>query len=98
MDGETKYPMCCCVKRSIRGTNFKEIILCMNAKFDNNDHSCDGFLDQLRNRLIVQDGFREVRSEGGTEAKQDDITEQLRVISRSIANERLIARLMHRLI
>jgi hypothetical protein len=35
------------------GTNFKGIIVCTNGKFDKFDHSCDGFLDQLRNRLIV---------------------------------------------
>jgi hypothetical protein len=33
--------------------------------------SCDWFLDQLRNRLIVQDGLREIRIDGGAEAKQD---------------------------
>jgi hypothetical protein len=87
-----------CELRSIRRTNFKGIIVCTNGKFDNFDHRCDGFLDQLRNRLIVQDGFREVRIDGSAKAKQDDITEQLGVISRSISNERLIARLMHRLI
>jgi uncharacterized protein Smg (DUF494 family) len=87
-----------CELRSIRSTNFKGIIVCANGKLDKFDHSCDGFLDQLRNRLIVQDGLREIRIDGGAEAKQDDITEQLRVISRSISNERLIARLMHRLI
>jgi hypothetical protein len=70
----------------------------MNGKFDNFDLYCDGFFDQLRNRLKVQEGFREVRIDGGAETKQDDTTEQLRVISRSILNERLIARLIHRLI
>ena len=90
--------MLLCELRSIRRTNFKGIIVCFNAKFDKFDHCCYWFLDQLRNRLIVQDGFREIRIDGGAEAKQDDITEQLRVISRSISNERLIARLMHRLI
>jgi uncharacterized protein Smg (DUF494 family) len=84
-----------CVFRSIRGTNFKGIIVCTNGKFDKFDHSCDGFLDQLRNRLIVQDGLREIRIDGSAKAKQDDITEQLRVISRWISNERLFARLMH---
>jgi hypothetical protein len=87
-----------CELRSIRRTNFKGIIVCTNAKFDKFDHCCDWFLDQLCNRLIVQDGFREIRIDGGAEAKQDDITEQLRVISRSILNERLIARFKHRLI
>jgi len=84
-----------CELRSVRRTNFKGIIVCFNAKFDKFDHRCYGFLDQLRNRLIVQDGLREIRSDGGAEAKQDDITEQLRVVSRWISKERLIARLMH---
>jgi hypothetical protein len=70
-----------CELRSIRRTNLKGIIICTNAKFDNFDHSCDGFLDQFRYRLIVQDGFREIWIDGSAEAKQDDITEQLRVIS-----------------
>ena len=74
--------MLLCELRSIRGTNFKGIIVCFNAKFDKFDHRCDGFLNQFRNRLIVQDGFGEIRIDGGAEAKQDDITEQLRVISR----------------
>ncbi len=90
--------MLLCVFRSIRGTNFKGIIVCTNGKFDKFDHSCDGFLDQFRNRLIVEDGLRETLIDGSAEAKQDDKTEQLRVISRSISNERLIARLMHRII
>jgi hypothetical protein len=84
--------------RAIRRTNLKGIIVCRNGKFENFDHCCDGFFDQLRYRLIVQDGFREIRIDGGAEAKQNDITEQFRVISRSISNERLFVRLMHRLI
>jgi hypothetical protein len=84
-----------CELRSIRRTNFKGIIVCKNGKFDNVDHFCDGFLYQLCNRLIVQDRFREIWIDDGAEAKQDDITEQLRVISRWISNERLFARLMH---
>jgi hypothetical protein len=84
--------------RSIRRTNFKGIIVCTNAKFDKFNHCCEGFLDQLCNLLIVQDRFSEIRIDGGAEAKQDDITQLLWVISRSISNERLIARLMHRLI
>jgi hypothetical protein len=84
-----------CELISIRGTDFKGIIVCRNGKFDKFDHSCDWFLDQLRNRLIVKDGFREIRIDGVAEAKQDDITEQLRVVSRWISNERLIARLMN---
>jgi hypothetical protein len=81
--------------RSIRRTNFKRIIVCTNGKFDKFDHCCDRFLDQLRNRLIIKDGFREIRIDGGAEAKQDDITEQLRIVSRWISKERLNERLMH---
>jgi hypothetical protein len=87
-----------CELRLIRRTNFKGIIVCMNAKFHKFDHSCDGFLDQLRNRFIVQDKFCEIRIDSSAETKQDDLTEQLRVISRSILNERLIAPFKHRLI
>jgi hypothetical protein len=83
--------------RSIWRTNFKGIIVCTNSKFDNFDHFCDGFLDQLRNRLIVKDWTSEIRIYGGAEAKKNDITEELRVISRSILNERLIARFKRRL-
>ena len=86
--------MLLCELRSIRRTNFKGIIVCLNAKFDKFDHCCDWFLDQLRNRLIVKDGFREIRIDGSAEAKQDDITEQLRVISRWMSDERVIARLI----
>ena len=53
----------------------------MHGKFDNFDHGCDWFLDDFRNRLIVQDGFREIWIDDSAEAKKDDITEQLRVIS-----------------
>jgi hypothetical protein len=87
-----------CELRSILRTNFKGIIACVNAKFDKFDHCCDGFLDQLCNRLIVQDGSCEIRIDGGAEAKKNDITEELRVIMRSILNEKLIARFNHRLI
>ena len=66
----------------------------MHGKFDNFDHRSYWFLENFRNRLIVQDGLREIRIDDSTEAKQDDITEQLRVISRWISNERLFARLI----
>ena len=67
----------------------------MHGKFDNFDHRCDWFLDDFRNRLIVQDGLREIRIDDSAEAKQDDITEQLRVISRWITDEKMFARLEH---
>ena len=73
-------------------------MICSNTKLDKFNHSCYGFLDNLGNRLKVKGGLREIRSDERAKAKQDDITEQLWVISRSISNERLIARLMHRLI
>ena len=55
--------------------NFKGVIVCLNRKFDNFDHSCDWFLDDFRNRMIVQDGLREIRIDDSAKAKQDDITE-----------------------
>ena len=70
----------------------------MHGKFDNFDHRCDWFLDDFRNRLIVQDGLREIRVDDCAEAKQDDITEELRVISILISDQRMFARLEHRLI
>ena len=36
-----------------------------------------GFLDNLRNRLKVEDGFREIRIDDRAKAKEDDITEKL---------------------
>ena len=80
--------------RSIRGTNFKGVIVCLNRKFDNLNHSCDRFLDQFSNRLVIKDGFRKIRVGDRSKPKQDEITEQLRVISRWISHERLIARLI----
>jgi hypothetical protein len=72
-----------CELRSIWRANFKGIIVCTNGgKFDKFDHSCDGFLDQLRNQLIVQNWLHEIRIYCSADAKQDDITEQLRVVSR----------------
>jgi hypothetical protein len=76
------------------GYHFKKIIVSTNCKFHKFEHSCDGFLDQLRNRLIVLDGFCEIRIDGSAEAKQDNITQQFRVISRSILNEKLIRALI----
>jgi len=78
--------------------NFKGVIVFLHGKFDYFDDSCDWFLDDFRNWLIVQDRFREIWIVGCAKTKQDDITEQLRVISRSDSNERLIARLEHWLI
>ena len=67
----------------------------MHGKFDNFDHRCDWFLDEFRNRLIVQDGLREIRVDDCAEAKKNHITEQLRVISRWITDEKMFARLEH---
>ena len=55
--------------------NFKVIVVCFNRKFYKFDHSCHGFLDEFCNRLIVEDGFHEIRIYHGAEAKQDDIAE-----------------------
>ena len=67
----------------------------MHGKFDNFDHRCDWFLDDFRNRLIVQDGLREIRVDDCAEAKKNDVTEQLRVISRWITDDRVLAQLLH---
>ena len=67
----------------------------MHGKFYNFDHGCHGFLDHFRNRLIVEDGFHEIRIDHSAEAKQDVITEQLWVISRWMSDETMFARLMH---
>ncbi len=67
----------------------------MHGKFDNFDHSCDWFLDDFRNRLIVQDGLREIRVDDCAEAKENDVSEQLRVISRWIMDDRVLAQLLH---
>ena len=67
----------------------------MNRKFDKFDHGCHGFLDEFRNRMIVEDGSHEIRVDDSSKTKEDDITEQLRVISRWISNQRLIARLIN---
>ena len=81
--------------RSIRRTNFKVVVVCFNRKFNDFDHGRDGFLDHFRNRLIVEDGPHEIRVDDRSEAQQNDITEQLRVISRWISDETMLARLMH---
>ena len=81
--------------RSVQRMNFKGVIVCFNRKFNNFDHSCHWFLDHFRNRMIVEDGPREIRIDNRSEAQQDDITEQLRVISRWISDETMLARLMH---
>ena len=78
--------------------NFKGVIVCLHGKIDNFDHSGDWFLDDFRNWLIVQDGFREIRIDDCAKAKQYDITEQLCVISRWITDEKMFARLEHWLI
>jgi len=67
----------------------------LHGKFENFDHSCDWFLDDFRNRLIVQDGLREIRVDDCAEAKENDVTEQLRVISRWITDDRVLAQLLH---
>ena len=67
----------------------------MHGKFDNFDHRCDWFLDDFRNRLIVQDGLREIWVDDCAEAKKNDVTEQLRVISRWITDDRVLAQLLH---
>jgi hypothetical protein len=77
-----------CELRSIRWINLKSVIVCENAKLNKFNHSCYGFLDNLRNRLKVKDGFREIRIDDRAKAKEDDITEKLLVISRSILNEK----------
>jgi hypothetical protein len=75
--------------------NFKGVIVCLHGKFDNFNHRCDWFLDDFRNRLIVQDGLREIRVDHSAKAKENYITEQLRVISLLISDERMFARLEH---
>ena len=67
----------------------------MHGKFDNFDHSCDWFLDEFSNRMIVQDGLLEIRVDHSAKAKQYDVAEQLRVISRWIVDETMFARLEH---
>ncbi len=95
MDGETKFNELLGDPLSFRGTDFIVLIVLFNRKFNVFDHGCDGFLDHFRNRLIVEDGPHEIRVDDRSEAQQNDITEQLRVISRWISDETMLARLMH---
>jgi len=50
---------------------FQRSICCLHGKFDNFDHSCDWFLDDFRNRLIVQNSIREIRVDNCAEAKKN---------------------------
>ncbi len=50
--------------------NFRGVIVCLHGKFDNFDDSGDWFLDDFRNRLIVQDRFHEIWIVGCTKTKQ----------------------------
>ena len=75
--------------------NFKKVIVCLHGKFDKFDHGCHRFLDHFCNRLIVEDGPRDIRIDHSAKAKQDYVTEQLRVISRWISDEKMFARLEH---
>ena len=59
---------------SVGRKNFKGVIVCLHGKFDNFDHGCHWFLDDFRNRLIVQDGLREIWIDYCAKAKKDDIT------------------------
>ena len=81
--------------RSVERMNLKGVIVCFNRKFNDFDHSCHWLLDHFRNRLIVQDGSREIRVDHRAEAQQNDVAEQLRVVSRWIADETMLARLEH---
>ena len=87
--------MLLCELRSVQRMNFKGVIVCFNRKLNNFDHSCYWFLDHFCNRLIVQDRFHEIRVDHRAKAKQYDVAEQLRVISRWIADETVFARLEH---
>ena len=80
---------------SIRWTNFKVVVVRFNRKFNDFDHCRDGFLDHFRNRLIVEDGAHKIWDGDCAEAHQNDITELLRVISRWITDETMLARLIH---
>ena len=75
--------------------NFKGVIVNLHGKFDNFDHSCDWFLDDFSNRMIVQDRLLEIWIDHSAKAKENYITEQLRVISLLISDERMFARLEH---
>ena len=80
--------MLLCELRSIRWINLKSVIVCENAKLNKFNHSCYWFLDNVRNRLKVKNLFRKIRIDDRAKGKEDDITEKLLVISRSILNEK----------
>ena len=80
--------MLLCELRSIRWINLKSVIVCENAKLNKFNHSCYGFLDNLRNRLKFKDGFREIRIDDLARAKEDNLTEKFLVITRSILNKK----------
>ena len=48
------------------------------------NHSGDGSLENLRNGLIVEDGFGEVRVLARAEAEESDVAQQLWVVSGAI--------------
>ena len=48
------------------------------------NHSGDGSLENLRNGLIVEDGFGEVRVLARAEAEEGDVAQQLGVVSGAI--------------
>ena len=48
------------------------------------NHSGDGSLENLRNGLIVEDGFGEVRVLARAEAEESDVAQQLGVVSGAI--------------
>ena len=45
------------------------------------NHSVDGSLESLRNDLIVEDGFGEVKVLARAEAEESDVAQQLGVVS-----------------
>ena len=65
----------------------KGVIVSFDGNLDDFDHGSEWFLDDFRYRSIVQDGPREIRVDHCAEAKQDEIAEELRVISRCISSE-----------
>ena len=67
----------------------------MDGSYYNYDDSRDEPLDDFCNRLIVNDGSHEIRIDYRSETKENDITEQLRVISRLIMDETMFALLEH---
>jgi len=81
--------------RAIRRTDFKVVIVRFNRKFKNLDHVGHRFFEHFCNRLIFEDWPHEIRVDDSAKTKQDDVTEQLRVISRWMSDETMFARLMH---